>query len=757
MDLAFTSAVIYTAQGLGALLVAVVCHLSRRRSPRPFLADWSIAWAGEATFVLVGVAIVQLPDVFAGVTPIRTGASAVTLAAKYVQVIWLVLGVRLLLGRPTRIRQHIQWLPVVVGVLALLTVLLTNPLPFAMRYLLRVSLAQVVSTVAYGWAAAALYRSATVPSGLGRTIVIGALALYALSEAQYATTGIIRMMNPGWLGDPIWLGLLGFFVHAGMAVGVIALLLESEVERRAESVRHERQALSALTESEARQRLVLDNVGELVYELRMDESDRRPRLVFLAGRVEDILGIPRATAIADPEALARIVHPDDVAGARAALASAVAAPGGTTRLLRIVRPDTGATRWIEDRIFRRDDPTGAVRLFGVARDVTERHEAEAALRDSQRALEHAQRLDALGRLAGGVAHEFNNLLTAITGYGAIIAERLAPSDALHREVRALQVAASRAADLTRQLLAFGRRQERRVEVLRPAEVAARTEAMLRGLVGEAVRLELALDEDAPRVKADRGQLEHVLVNLALNAREAMTEGGTLTVRTRASAPADAAAIGRLGLPPGRYAVIEVTDTGIGMTDVVQAHIFEPFFTTKSREHSTGMGLAMVYGIVQQSHGAIGVRSAPGEGATFSIYLPETSEPETAAPPAAAASPNGTVLVVEDDAGVRELVHDVLVRTGFRVLEAHDGTSALEQLEAHRGSIRLVLTDVVMPGISGYELARRVKAERPELAVLFMTGYAEPGPFDLDTLAAGPVLQKPFSPRMLAEAVRAALR
>ncbi|HWP35097.1 MAG TPA: GAF domain-containing protein [Thermodesulfobacteriota bacterium] len=405
---------------------------------------------------------------------------------------------------------------------------------------------------------------------------------------------------------------------------------------------------------------------------------------------------------------------------------------------------------------------GEIEFFStVARDISERKALEAQLRQSQK-------MEAVGQLAGGVAHDFNNLLTAIAGYADLLLAHLPPGDPLRRDAEEIRRAVHRAADLTGQLLAISRRQVLVPRLLDLNEVVSGMAAMLRRLIGEAIELVLHLDPSLGPVKADPTHLTQVLLNLAVNARDAMPGGGTLAIETGNVLLDEAAARRRVGLRPGRYVRLTVRDTGCGMDAATQARIFEPFFTTKPPGRGTGLGLSTVYGIVRQSGGHIEVDSAPGAGATFTILLPRAEEQPAAAPAPAAAGPGpgepsraparppaeATVLVVEDEEGVRELVREVLVQQGYRVLLAPHGAAALAVAAGYRGAIDLLLTDLVMPHLSGRELARRLLAERPALRILFVSGYA-------DTAlppAAGPdgraaFLPKPFSPHRLVRAGR----
>jgi two-component system, cell cycle sensor histidine kinase and response regulator CckA len=410
--------------------------------------------------------------------------------------------------------------------------------------------------------------------------------------------------------------------------------------------------------------------------------------------------------------------------------------------------------------FEREDLLARVQVWVRA------HQRMKALHErllyEQEQLRRSQRLEALGRLAGGVAHDFNNLLTVITGFSELVLQRLGSTDPPRSYLEEINKAGERAGALTRQLLAFSRRQVLEPEVFDLNGVVADTEQMLRRVIGEDVELRTHLAPDLWPVKADRGQLDQVILNLAVNARDAMPRGGCFTVETANAELDETYAQQHLPLRPGSYVRLSASDTGTGMTPEVQAQIFEPFFTTKGPGKGTGLGLATVYGIVKQSGGFIWVYSEPERGTTFKIYLPREVEGTPAAPPAAARplqAPGGTetILVVEDEAQVRSLVRGVLDASGYTVLEARRGEDALRLGEQHAGPIHLLLTDVVIPGIHGRELARRLAARHPSLKVLFMSGYTDQVVVEQGMIEArAPFLQKPFSPESLRRKLREVL-
>jgi nitrogen-specific signal transduction histidine kinase/CheY-like chemotaxis protein len=392
-------------------------------------------------------------------------------------------------------------------------------------------------------------------------------------------------------------------------------------------------------------------------------------------------------------------------------------------------------------------------LVGVQSDVTERRQLEEQLRRSQK-------MDAFGQLAGGVAHDFNNLLTVINGYTALLLQSSAPNDPKREMLAEIRAAGERSAGLARQLLTFSRQEVIALRVLDLNEVVAGTGAMLHKLIGEDVRLEIELAPDLWSVRADAGQLEQILLNLAVNARDAMPTGGRLTISTR-NVVLDGEHVRVMSeAQPGPHVLLSVSDTGTGMTEQVKARIFEPFFTTKEQGKGTGLGLATVFGIVKQSGGHIGVDTAVGAGTTFKVYFPraegdEREEISDRSQPVRRGAE--TVLLVEDEAPVRVLVRQVLTGHGYKVLEAGDGAEAERIVAAYAGAIHLLVTDVVMPGEGGRAVAERIGRLRPGIRVLFVSGYTD------DAVVRHGVqhdsvnfLQKPFSPSTIAQKVREVL-
>ncbi len=500
-----------------------------------------------------------------------------------------------------------------------------------------------------------------------------------------------------------------------------------------------------LRESEERFRQIADNIQELFFITDV----RTGTALYVSPAYQTIWGRSCESACAAPYAWAEGIHPEDLERVRAESRSPQIDPEGTVSVFRVVHPD-GAVRWVRSRVFPVLDAAGTLqRRVGVTEDITE-------LRQAERKLVQAQKMEAVGQLAGGIAHDFNNLLAAISVFTELAGADMAKDDRRRDDLEQVQVAVARATTLTRQLLAFSRQQVLQPKVLDPNTIVVGVEKMLTRLIGEDIEMVTQLDPAAGSVRADAGQLEQVLLNLAVNARDAMRSGGRLTMATGSRRLDDAAARAAGLSRAGRYVVLTVTDTGSGMSAETKARAFEPFYTTKGGK-GTGLGLATVHGIVTQSGGHIDISSEPGQGCTFTIMLPAVDpEPVPAAASAEAAPAGGaeTILLVEDEAAVRMAAAAVLRRHGYTVLVAKSGAEALEMVKHQNGTIHLVLTDVVMPGMDGRELLEQLRAVRPGLKVILSSGYAG------DTIArhsnldpAIPFLPKPFTATTLAQKVR----
>jgi len=515
-----------------------------------------------------------------------------------------------------------------------------------------------------------------------------------------------------------------------------------------EDVTEHKRAEDALRESEERFRQFAEHIKEGFFLVEMPSH----RTVYLSPGWEEIWGLPAAATLGDPQRWFESVHPDD----RKKLAESMdenARGRSTVDQFRVVRPD-GSMRWVRARAFPVTDESGKVhRLVGLAEDVTE-------MRAAEERLVQAQRMEAVGRLAGGVAHDFNNLLTVILAEAQLTLADLRADDPVAESLAEIQKAGERASVLTRQLLAFSRRQVFEPTVFGLNDVVVDMQNMLKRIIGEDVRLQTRLAPGAGYVTADRGQIEQVLANLIVNARDAMPRGGELTIETDAVRLDDEYARTRTDVTPGEYVTLTVSDTGVGMSEDVRGRVFEPFFTTKEPGKGTGLGLTTSYGIVKQSDGHIAVYSEPGLGSTITVYLPRARPVGQAKGAAPGTTPEGgveAILLVEDEMAVRRVALRVLRTWGYRVLEARDAEEAIDLLEDRENHIDLLLTDVVLPRLSGRELAERAEDLRPGIRVLFMSGYTDDVILQHRLLEHDfELLHKPFTAETLTRKVRAVL-
>ena len=418
----------------------------------------------------------------------------------------------------------------------------------------------------------------------------------------------------------------------------------------------------------------------------------------------------------------------------------------------VTNPGTQETRWFQTtKVPLRLSGDAIPTLLGVATEITERKRLEEQLLQSQK-------MEAVGQLAGGVAHDFNNILTAIVGYTDLLATEFAPNDRRLEDLEEIRKSARRAAALTRQLLAFSRKQVLEPRVIDINEIVQNMDKMLRSLISESIRLETHYAANLAFARADPNQIEQVIMNLAINGRDAMPEGGTLTIETGNATLDEDYAMRHISVMPGEYVMLAVSDTGCGMDEDTKTRIFEPFFTTKEKGKGTGLGLSTVYGIVKQHGGNIWLYSEPGKGSTFKVYLPAVQEqPEVvrkSGPHPVAASGGETVLLVEDDDQLRRLAHRALAAQGYAVLEAERGTTAIDIARRHTGKIDLLLTDVIMPDTNGRKLADHLRESRPGLRVLFMSGYPDGAMGHHGMLDTGVAyVAKPFTTEAITRKVR----
>ena len=529
----------------------------------------------------------------------------------------------------------------------------------------------------------------------------------------------------------------------GMVVLLVALQVSLwQIYRVRLARRMAEQASIALRSSEERYRSLVENANDVVYTHDLDGN-----LTSFNRAGEVLLGYSRYEVLG--KNIQRLLAPEYVERFNLALEGGKAGAELAPMEVHILgRDGRRLILEINARLaYQGGKPAG---VHGIARDVTERRHLEDQLRQ-------AQKMEAVGKLAGGVAHDFNNLLTVIVGYSELLMSRLTPEGQEHRMISEIRRASEQAASVTAQLLAFGRRQVLQPRILDLNAVVSATKKMLERLIGEHIRLVTDLNHAIGAVKADPSQVQQVIMNLAVNARDAMPKGGTLTIGTRNQRFERGQTHNDVAVSPGDYVVLSVTDNGCGMERRIQDRIFEPFFTTKELGKGTGLGLSTVYGIVKQSGGYIWIDSEVNRGSTFSIYLPQVDEPVPAVKVDTdiAASPGtGTVLLVEDEETVRSMAKTCLEMSGYRVIEASDGVEALHILRTQAVPIDLLLTDVVMPFMTGPELAEQITTYFPKIKVLYMSGYSD-REFEEASVppSSGNYLQKPFSPHALTAKLR----
>ena len=532
--------------------------------------------------------------------------------------------------------------------------------------------------------------------------------------------------------------------EAGVLIGAVHIM--SDITER-------KQAEEAIRRSEEKYRTILENIEDGYYEV-----DIAGNFTFFNDSICRIWGYPKEELMGMNN---RQYTDQENAKKLFQAFNKVCRTGEPTKEVgwEIIRKD-GTKRYIEASVsLQKNSSDKPIGFRGIIRDITERKRVEEERLALQEQFRQSQKMESVGQLAGGVAHDFNNLLTVITGYSDLILRRIDQNDSIRGDAEEIKRSAEKAASLTRQLLAFSRKQVLEPKVLDLNHLVANMHKMLQRLIGEDIELVTLLTKDLRSVKVDPGQIEQVILNLAVNARDAMPDGGKLTIET-ANAELDGNyARTHIGVTPGRFMMLSVSDTGHGMTPEIRERIFEPFFTTKEKDKGTGLGLSTVYGIIKQSGGNILVYSEPGQGTTFKIYLPMIEETtDSLGPSIVSTKPlegSETVLLVEDEEAVRKLIHAILRNYGYKVLEAANGEEALRIAhEQPPQSIQLMLTDVVMPRMSGRELADCLKSVRPEMKVLYMSGYTSQAVVHHGVLdPATAYIQKPFTSDALASKVR----
>jgi PAS domain S-box-containing protein len=569
----------------------------------------------------------------------------------------------------------------------------------------------------------------------------------ALSVLKEAELDIPVIVVSGTIGEESAVEALRAGAKDFLVKGKLARLLPAiDRELRDAAVRAaQRHAQQALRETERRYRRIVETTNEGVWML-----DAAALTTFVNARMATLLGYAAAEMRGLP--IFDFLHPQSITDVKSSLE----------------RHETGDVAHTEIRFKNKDGKDlwallDSTPIFGgdgayegalvMVMDVTVRKRLEDQLLQ-------AQKMEAVGSLAGGVAHDFNNLLSVVLSYASLLLEGLQPDDPIRAELEEIRKAGERAADLTRQLLAFSRRQVLELKTLDLNQIVAGMQNMLRRVLPEDIELSLLTSHTLGKVRADAGQMGQVIMNLAVNARDAMPEGGKMTIETANATLDEAYAALHLGVTPGKYVMLAMTDTGVGMDAATVARIFEPFFTTKDQGKGTGLGLSTVFGIVQQSGGNIWVYSEPGKGTTFKVYLPRTDralDPLESVPPPVTLRGSETVLLAEDEDAVRTVTRTILRRQGYNVLEAQNGGEALLICERYSATIHLLVTDVIMPRMSGRELAARLTPLRPEMKVLYLSGYTENSIIHHGVLDAGiSFLQKPITPEAFLRKVREVL-
>jgi PAS domain S-box-containing protein len=752
--------VLYSAvvtQSAIALLLSGAMYMLGRSYPRAFLRLWAGAWLAEAVHVGVGILALRLRTPAAGPAWLSAEfVSWISQSAGYLHVVLLVMGAWAFL-RPAQVGRRGALVAVVAT--ACLALLPAFAVPHdaaaasvATRLLVRVGLMSALTGTAAIAASLLIRRASRGTTGLGMTWVWWLLAMIGVHRylAVAVATSQMAVGVPGAAALLQAMPLIDLLLMAALGIGTAIALVEDEQEMV-------RRAAAKQVEAERRARAsgaslisALAAVPDLVAVIDPDARLQAWNPAFAAfAAMSDGGPLREGMPVVD-------VLPASVAGAWAQRIDALLRGADQAFETVVERPESASAYFDVSARPMRDDGEIVGGVI-VARDVTERRKLEQQL-------QQAQRLDTVGRLAGGIAHDFNNLLTAILSSAAMARETLPAEHEVQADLADVQLAGERATQLTRQLLAFARRQPVSQQPIELNDRVAAMERMLSRLVGPDVALRVTLGEGLWYVRADGPQLEQVLVNVVVNARDAMPTGGRLTIRTANRTVVDGAIVVPRPMPAGDYVEIVVSDTGTGMDAETLAHVFEPFYTTKPVGQGTGLGLAMCYGIVRQHHGVIWIDSSPGRGTTVTILLPRYDGPLPQAAhrapsdtPTAVTSGTESILLVEDEPQVRAVAARSLRAAGYRVLEATNGRDGVQVARREKEGIDLIVSDVVMPEMGGKEMVELARQFIPGAAVLFVSGYtAGSFPLPIDDPAAAVFLQKPFTPQELLAMVRQVL-
>ncbi len=703
---------------------------------------WGWSWGAASLYAVAGGASIAVYGTVPATNPLRIGLTLAAQVAGYLAAVLLVFGTMEFTGngpvRPAVVR---RWLWVAVAAGGIATFAFIDPAYAGwLRFLIRVGIKSALTSAAYLISANRLWRHRPPAFGIGHRLLTAAFAFYGLAQLHYLIYAAARTLgyDPGYA--VAYFTFADAALLAAIALASVIAALEDQRARAETHARAAEEAMRALERQDTRFRNMIEHSNDVITILDADGIIRyeSPSIVRILGYgADECLG----------NSAFDYLHPDDVEGTFLAMQRSIQSGDATTHRYRFRHKDG---RYIHIESIGRivdEAPLGQVLVIN-SRDVTERERLE-------RQLLEAQKMESVGRLAGGVAHDFNNMLTIIKGNGELARMALTRGRTNAVEVEEIINAADRAAQLTRQLLAFARRQVVAVSVVDGNDLVRRIDKMVRRVLGEDIELSVAEARNAVLVRVDPGQMEQVLLNLIVNARDAMPHGGdlALSVDRVATSGGDTPVA---GMPEGKWVTLSVRDSGTGMALEVQAHLFEPFFTTKPTGQGTGLGLATSYGIVRQAGGYIAAESEVGQGSTFTIYLPEVEGPvaERPSPPGhRKLSGDEVILVVEDEPLVRHVAVATLEGLGYQVIEAGDGMEGLVAAQRDPGLVQLVVTDVVMPRMGGVAMAERLLRDWPNLPIVFTSGYTD-DPSSLGGLPGRSVfLQKPYSPADLVEQVR----